>query len=192
RNPKQTIVSTFVTFLLLSYSKLLLVSCKFLFAVQSYTSCGVPIPNSAVLLHDPTISFFKIDHIPYIIVALFFLATFILLPPLLLLTYPSCLFGKLLTFCGFRRWDILQMIMDAFQGWYKDGTEGTQDYRSLSAVFMLLKIAIVGGYLTGIQLFFTEWRRNKGDYGSDCSCACIDRDFPPHCQTIQATLDEHC
>ena len=151
-NLKQNIISTFATFLLLSYSKLLFVSCKFLFAVQSYNSSGDPIPNSTVLLYDPTITFFKIDHIPYIIVALFVIATFILLPPFLLLTYLSRFFRKLFTFCGFQRWGILQMIMDAFQGWYKDGTEGTRDYRPVSAFFMLLKIALMGEFLTVIQL----------------------------------------
>ena len=30
--------------------------------------------------------------------------------------------------------------MDIFQGWYKDGTEGTRDYRCLSAVGLLLRI----------------------------------------------------
>ena len=44
------------------------------------------------------------------------------------------------------------MIMDAFQGWYKDGTEGTRDYRPLSALFMLLRIALVCEFLTVVQL----------------------------------------
>ena len=40
------------------------------------------------------------------------------------------------------------MIMDTFQGWYKDGTEGTYDYRSLSALYMLLRVGLVGEVLT--------------------------------------------
>ena len=39
------------------------------------------------------------------------------------------------------------MIMDTFQGWYKDGTEGTYDYRPLSALYMLLRVSFVGEYL---------------------------------------------
>ena len=31
--------------------------------------------------------------------------------------------------------------MDVFQGWFKDGTEGTVDYRFLSAFFLILQIA---------------------------------------------------
>ena len=44
------------------------------------------------------------------------------------------------------------MIMDTFQGWYKDGTEGTYDYRPLSALYMLLRMALVGEFLAVIAL----------------------------------------
>ena len=153
-DPKRSTLSTFATFLLMSYSKLLFVSCNFLIAVQSYTcsSTGEVMSNSTVLLYDPNIQYFKSHHTPYIIIALIMIVLFILIPPLLLLFYPTRLFRKLLTCCGFRRWDILHMIMDTFQGWYKDGTEGTYDYRSLSALYMLLRVALVGEYLTVIAL----------------------------------------
>ena len=151
-DPKQSILSTLATFLLLSYSKLLFVSCNFLFAVQSYNSTGDLIPDSTVLLYDPSVPYFHSQHTPYIIIALSVITTFILLPPLLLLLYPTRLFRRLFTCCGFRRWDILHMIMDTFQGWYKDGTEGTYDYRSLSALYMLLRVTLVGEYLTAICL----------------------------------------
>ena len=148
-DPKQSILSTFATFLLLSYSKLLFVSCNFLIAVRSYNSTGDLIPNSTVLLYDPNIPYFKSEHIPYIIAALLALI-FILLPPLFLLFYPTHLLRSLLTCCVFRRWDILHMIMDTFQGWYKDGTEGTYDFRPLSALYMILRVALVGEFLTVI------------------------------------------
>ena len=151
-NLKQSIVNAFTTFLLLSYSKLLFVSSKFLFAVQSYNTKGGLIPNSTVLLYDPTILFFKPKHTPYIVSASLVLVVFVFLPPLCLMFYPTQFFRKLLTFCGFRRWDILHMIMDTFQGWYRDGTDGTRDYRSLSALYMLLRIGLVGEFLTVIYL----------------------------------------
>ena len=151
-NPKQSILSTFATFLLLSYSKLLFVSCSFLVAVQSYNITGDLVPDSTVLLHDPSVPYFKSKHIPYIIIALSIITIFIIFPPIFLLLYPTHLFRRLLTCCGFRRWDILHMIMDTFQGWYKDGTEGTYDYRPLSALYMILRVALVGEYLTVIGL----------------------------------------
>jgi hypothetical protein len=47
---------------------------------------------------------------------------------------------------GFRRWDILHLVMDIFQGWFKDKTENQFDYRSFSALYLLLRIlfALVG------------------------------------------------
>ena len=62
-DPKQSLLSTFATFLLLSYSKLLFVSCNFLMTVQSYNSTDGPLPNSSVLLYDPNIHYFTSEHI---------------------------------------------------------------------------------------------------------------------------------
>ena len=69
-DPKQYIyiLSTFATFLLLSYSKLLSVSCNFLFAIKSYNSTGDLVPDSTVLPYDPNIPYFKPKHVPYIII----------------------------------------------------------------------------------------------------------------------------
>ena len=87
-NPKRTILKTFVTFFLLSYSKLFFVSMDLLLAARSYNIRGEPVPNSTVLLYDPTIRFFHTEHIPYATIALFVLLAFNnLLPPLLLLLY---------------------------------------------------------------------------------------------------------
>ena len=40
------------------------------------------------------------------------------------------------------RWDITNNVMDIFQGWYKDGTEGTRDYRFISGFYFLLRISL--------------------------------------------------
>jgi hypothetical protein len=104
------------------------------------------IPNSSVLLYDPSIKFLSSEHVPYVILALSVTIIFVLFPPLLLLLYPTKLFRKFLSCCGFRRWDILHLVMDVFQGWFKDGTEGTYDYRPLSTIYMILKIIICFSY----------------------------------------------
>jgi hypothetical protein len=61
--------------------------------------------------------------IPYVVLALTIIAVFVVLPPLLLLLYPTRVFRGCLRFMGFRRWDILHLVMDIFQGWFKDKTE---------------------------------------------------------------------
>ena len=130
------------------YTKLLFTSLSLLLVVQSYNSTGQKISNLAVLLFDPSIKFLHSVHAPYVSVALFFLLTCIVPPPLLLILYPTRLFRKCLACFGFQRWDILQQVMDTFQGWYKDGTEGTKDYRFFSAFFLVVRIAHGGKIIT--------------------------------------------
>ena len=124
-NPKTTILNTCITFILLSYSKFLCTSINLLLGVRTYYNDGTVFPHSKFLLYDPKIKFFHSQHIPYAIFAFFIFVVFVLLPPLLLLLYPTRLFKNCLNCCGFQRWDILQVVVDIFQGWYKDGTEGT-------------------------------------------------------------------
>ena len=139
-NPKTTILKTCMTFILLAYSKFLFTSINLLFGVRTYYSNGKVVPHSTVLLYDPTVKLFHSQHIPYAVVALFIIVVFVLSPPLLLLLYPTRLFKECLNCSGYRRWDILQVVVDIFQGWYKDGTEGTRDFRVVSALYFLLRI----------------------------------------------------
>ena len=141
-NPRETILNTCITFLLLSYSKLLFVSVSLILPVPSYDCNGDVIKNSTTLIFDPSIRFLSPEHIPYIILALLVIVIFVILPPLVLLLYPTRIFRCCLRFMRFKRWDILHMIMDVFQGWYKDGTNSSTDYRSLSTLYMLIRIAM--------------------------------------------------
>ena len=149
-DPRRTILNTFITFFLLSYSKLLFASINLLIASQSFNSRGELVPNTTVLLYDPSIRFFHSEHIPYAIFALVVIVVFILLPPLVLVLYPTRVFHHSLHILGFHRWDILHHIMNLFQGWYKDGTEGTRDYRSLSALYLLLRIGFCCLFVTAL------------------------------------------
>lgn len=146
-NPKRTILNTCVTFILLTYSKLLCTSMNLIFGIQSYDINGDVAPNSTVLFYDPSVRFFHSEHIPYAILALSIMVIFVLFPPLLLLLYPTRLFRKCLNWCGFQRWDVLHLFADVFQGWYKDGTEGTPDYRALSSLYMLMRIICGASFL---------------------------------------------
>ena len=138
-NPKATILNTCITFLLLAYSKLLFTSINLIFAVRAYNSEGEVVPNSTVLLYDPSIRFFHREHIPYAVLSLFVIVVCVLLPPLLLLCYPTRPFRVCLNRCGFKRWDILHLIADVFQGWFKDGTGGTRDYRAVCSLYLLFR-----------------------------------------------------
>ena len=151
-DPKRTILHTFATFFLLSYTKLLFTSFSLLLAVHSYNDTGQRVSKSTVLLFDPSIRFLHSEHVPYASIALFILLTCIIPPPILLVLYPSKFFKKCIGCLGFQRWDIFDHVMDVFQGWFKDGTEGTVDYRFLSAFFLILRIAHGGKIIVIILL----------------------------------------
>ena len=119
----------------------LFTSLHLLLASRSYNSHDERV-SSAQLLYDHTITFLHSEHIPYAVIALLVILTFNILPLLLLLLYPTSIFKKCLTCLGFRRWDVLNHIMDIFQGWYKDGAAGTRDYRPFSALYMLYRIML--------------------------------------------------
>ena len=152
-NPKESIIKSFATFLLLAYTKLLFTSANLLYGTQVYDHNGKQIPTSPVLYYNSKISFFSKEHAPYIFVAFsVFLLT--LLPLLLLLLYPTRIFKRSLERCGFRRWHILQIFMDTFQGWYKDGTGGTRDYRWVSGLYLIFRMGFV------VQCFATVMSKN--------------------------------
>ncbi len=62
-----------------------------------------------------------------------------LLPFLLLILYPSHLFQKLLNCCGLSR-PAVHAFADAFNGCYKDGTNGTRDCCSFAGFYLLVHI----------------------------------------------------
>ena len=80
-------------------------------------------------LYDPTIRFFHAKHIPYVALALSVIVVFVILPPLLLL------------------------IADIFQGWYKDGTGSTPDFRALSVLYFVLRIVLSSLFI--LLMFFS-------------------------------------
>ena len=63
-NPKKTIMNTFTTFCLLSYSKFLFVSIELLSAAEVYNSQGKT--GLKVLLYDPAVNILDSEHIPYV------------------------------------------------------------------------------------------------------------------------------
>ena len=136
---RASIVEAFATFLLLSYVKLLSVSFDLLIPTHVYHVNGSLV--GMYLYYDATIEYFGDKHLPFAVLALFVMLIFILFPLLLLLLYPKQCFQRCLGCCGMR-WHALHIFVDAFQGYYKDGTNGTRDCRYFSAAFLISRIAL--------------------------------------------------
>ena len=92
---KNTTVDVFATFLVLSYSKVLLQSVTIVapIVIQVLNATGDHSQISRSI--DISIDFFGAEHIPLGITAIFVLVLFIVLPALLLALYPLKLFRKL-------------------------------------------------------------------------------------------------
>ena len=77
----------------------------------------------------------------YAVLSIIFLTVFILFLILLLCLYFFRCFPKLLYVCHMKS-QALHVFMDAFQGCFKDGTNGTRDCWYFSAVYMIIRIAV--------------------------------------------------
>ena len=152
QNLKSSTISTFASFLLLSYVKILNVSIDLLLPTKMYYMNG----TSQWILSDlATVNYFGTEHLPYAILAVGITMLFTILPLLFLLLYPNHWFQQLLGYCHLHS-HMLQMFTDAFQGCYKDGTNDTHGCRYFSAVYLILRILGYVVYaLTNTVLFWT-------------------------------------
>ena len=143
---KASIVNAFTTFLVISFSKIVFVSFTLLYPFYTRYNYG-DIPTKLVLYYDPTVECHSQEYSMYAVLAVCVLVAFVIFPTILLILYPTKLFRKCVSSCGFRRWLALHMFADSFQGQYKDGTNGTRDFRMVSALFLILRILILATFL---------------------------------------------
>ena len=147
-----SIINAFTTFLLLSYSKILFVTFTLLytFHIHYHTQTGEVTQGRCVLYYDATVECHSRQYFIFAAIAGCVLLLFIILPTVLLILYPTRLFRKCISCCGFRRWHALHMFVESFQGQYKDGTNGTFDFRMVSVSFLILRILILVSFLPNI------------------------------------------
>ena len=137
-NPAESLVHVFVTFVVLSYSKILFVSFTLLRSAQIHNISDVAV-GPRVLYYDASMVFFSGRHLPFAFLAIFVLLTFNFLPLLVVVLYPTRVCQKCLNCCRIR-WHAVHAFADAFNGCYKDGTNGTCDYRYFAGFYLLLRI----------------------------------------------------
>ena len=158
-NVKDSAVSTFAVFFVLGYSKLLFTCLKLLSRVLVHDKNGSTLTNQIFLYYDPSVTYLSPQHVPYIIMSAVILFTFILIPPLLLMLYPIRRCRNCINYLGFQRSEFLCKMIGTFQSSYKNGTEGTYDYRQFSALYMILRIGIACEY---VFVMATNHNKNFG------------------------------
>ena len=137
------------------------------------------------LRRDSTVTNFGPTHAPFAFIVIFTIITFGIFPILLLVFYPTRLFQKCLQRFRCRATHGVHIFVDTYQGCLKDGTNGTRDYRIMSAVYLVQRfgapvtwIAVNGSGRLAIGLFsflfitlgffIALFRSYKEDYMNYC------------------------
>ena len=144
-NIKSSLIESFATLYFLSAIKIQSVSVDLLAPAALHYANGAESERLFLYLAGD-VEYFSGDHILYGLLASFLLITFALMPTLLLFLYPCHFCQRFLNKINFNS-VILRTFMDVFQGNYKDGTNGTKDYRLFSGIFFCTRFLIVGSFL---------------------------------------------
>ena len=147
-NPLGSLVHTFAAFLLLSYSKILSVSLNLLLHGASIVDSSGRKIGHLTMYYNASLPYFSTEHLPFALLAIGILSTFTVLPVLILLLYPTRVFQRCIGCCSTgRRWHALHAFVDAFQGYYKDGTNGTRDWRYFSGFYLIFRIVAIATHV---------------------------------------------
>ena len=136
---KSSLIDAFVTFLLLSYTKMAVVSFE-LVALGPIVSVTQGKTLGKVLIIDPSVSYTHYRAIACIVLIIYG-GCF----PVFLVLYPSRCFKICLnkfTYCSPRLVQALHTFADAFQGNYKRGQNGEPDRRFFAGVYLWFRMLI--------------------------------------------------
>lgn len=137
---KTSVIDAFASCVLLSYTKVVLVSMFYLSPSDVNDDRGMFIGK--VLSVDTSMTFLSRAHTPYVVVAVVMLLTFGTLPPLILTFYQFHMFQSCLQ-CVRLRGVGIQRFVEAYQGCYRDGTDGKIDCRFFAGLYFLLRCIVL-------------------------------------------------
>ena len=109
-NPAESLVHVFVTFLVLSHSKLLFAPFNLLVFTQLFNSTGAMLGR--VLYYDASVAFFSQEHIPFAFPTIF---VFNILPLLVVVLYPTWVFRSVSTAAESGGMQSMHLLMPLFE-----------------------------------------------------------------------------
>ena len=150
---RDSFIHTIATFLLLSYTKLLVVSIRILNGAIVYDINGKKVGLVPYL--SPTQDYFIGDHGIFATLAILALIV-VMIPPVVLLLYPLRVFHACMDrCCRARLQNGLRTFVESFQGNLKDGVGGGYDCRYVAGWYFLLRIIVaIGGIDNPFSLHF--------------------------------------
>ena len=156
-NPNASMIQAFASLFFLSYIKLIILIYEPFLTSSVQNKEGHVIRWTVYI--DPTVPFLAQKHL-YLISLSVFIFLFLFAPPLILLiVYPTSLF-RLVSRRLRPKWSIaIKTYADTFHGCYKDGTNGTRDYRAVSGYLLA-----VGGLLPALQITLAATIANRHSF----------------------------
>lgn len=156
-NSGQSLIQVFATLYFLSFMKFIGIVCDSTVAANVINMKGSVVLTVSYI--DPTITLFSYPHLPVGLLAIIILMFFVTPPILLLVFYPTACFRKA-SICFKPRWLLtIKIFTDTFHGSYKDGTNGTRDYRSIAGIIFVLWIIFpfLDGMVTLLYTLTFPW-----------------------------------
>ena len=137
-NLQASLIEAFITYFLLSTTKLMHTSAMFLLPTVLYTA------NEKVekirWYTDSSVKYFGSNHCPFAVLALTIGFVFIILPVCLLLSYHCMCCQR----CLKLKCQVLNEVIHTFNKYYKDGSEGSLDCRWFAGYYLITRL---GGYV---------------------------------------------
>ena len=91
---------------------------------------------ASVVYSAPTIIWLSPKHILYIIIVMIFYTSLVFIPSLLLCVYPTRIYRCLSQFLSARKRLAITAFVEALHNCFKDGLNGTRDYRALVGIVL--------------------------------------------------------
>ena len=137
-NTRKSVIDTFSTFFLLSFSKILLLVLMPLYPIEAVAINTTTLASSTFYLSalDTNVKFFSKQHMPYVAISILLFLMVILPPILVVALYPVHAFRALLFKCC-RRMDLISIFVEKFHSCYRDGLDGGRDMRSFASLFFI-------------------------------------------------------
>ena len=142
-----SIIHAYATLFLLSFANMNDNAFKILISTNVYNSTGRVYTN--ILLNRPSIHMYSSEYVYYVVIVLTLMFFLSVCPTALLCIYSIKMFRrKLNNCCSHRIQIVLNTFVETFHGTFKDGLNGTRDYRVLPALFLItiLCSAIFGSF----------------------------------------------
>ena len=139
---RSSLIDAFATFLILSYVKIGYTTLLILKPTVVYKLDGT---YKLFVFVDPSYEYFQNHHLLYALPATCIALAINIFPLLLLLLYPMSCFQRCLNCCHMRCM-LLRVFADAFQGCYKDGTNGTRDCRWFSVAHLVMRFCVIAAF----------------------------------------------